>query len=101
MVLCSVCEPVMSYPPQHLQVGHALLQGLAELSKQALLLQELGISSVSSWLEEAVIINVPQRLAERTNNLLLRAPNAGIGIKPQTLLQTEREKQVHKNNRLN
>lgn len=47
-------------PPSYLQVRHPLLKGLGVFPQGLLLLQELGVPSFSSRLEEAVVVNVPQ-----------------------------------------
>lgn len=46
--------------PPYLQVRHPLLKGVGVFPQGLLLLQELGVPSFSSRLEEAVVVNVPQ-----------------------------------------
>lgn len=43
----------------YLQVRHPFLKGLWVVSQGSLLLQELGVPSLSSWLEEAIVVDVP------------------------------------------
>lgn len=79
-------------PPPYLQVGHPLLKGLSVVPQGALLLQELGVPSISSRLEEAVVVDVPQRLGEGADDLLLGAPHQALLVKLETPLKdTERE----------
>lgn len=73
-------------PSKYLQVRHPFLKGLWVVSEAALLLQEHGIASVSGGLKEAIVIDVPQWLAQRTDDLLLGAPNCEVRVKLQTPL---------------
>lgn len=74
-----------SYPP-YLQVRHPLLKGVGVFPQGLLLLQELGVPSFSSRLEEAVVVNVPQWLVERADDLLFSIPHVGVQIKLETPL---------------
>lgn len=75
-------------PPPYLQVGHPFLKGLRVVSQEPLLLQELGVPSVSSRLEEAVVVDVPQRLAEGGDDLLLGAPHHAVLVELEAPLKS-------------
>lgn len=78
--------------PPYLQVWHPFLKGLWVVSQSPLLLQELGISSISGRLEEAVVVHVPQRFAEGADDLLLGVPHCTVRVKLETPLRsTQRE----------
>lgn len=77
----------------HLQIGHALLEGLRVLPQRTLLLQELGVVAVGGRLEEAVVEHVGQRLGQRTQDLLLGLPHRGVRVETKTLLQDREEEQ--------
>lgn len=70
----------------YLQIRHSLLKGLWVFSQGALLLQELGVVSVGGRLEQAVVQDVPQRLGQGAQYLLLSLPHRRIRVEPQTLL---------------
>lgn len=67
-------------PDPYLQVRHAFLEGLQVVSQGSLLLQELGVTALSRRLEEAVVVNVPQRLCEGADDLLLGAPHRAVQV---------------------
>lgn len=67
-------------PDPYLQVRHAFLKGLQVVSQGSLLLQELGVAALSGRLEEAVVVNVPQRLGEGADDLLLGAPHRAVQV---------------------
>lgn len=52
------------FPSPYFQVRHPFLKGLCVVPQGPLLLQELGVPSISSWLEEAIVVDIPQRLTE-------------------------------------
>lgn len=80
------------FPPPYLQVRHPFLKGLCVVTQGPLLLQELGVPSISSRLEEAVVVDVPQRLAEGADDLLLGVPHRAVRVKLETpLTETQRE----------
>lgn len=70
----------------YLQVRHPLLKGLQVGPQGLLLLQELGVASFSSRLEEAIVINVPQWLVERADDLLFSIPHSAVQVKLETSL---------------
>lgn len=72
--------------PPYLQVWHPFLEGLRVVSQGLLLLQELGIPSFSSWLEEAIVVNVPQGLGEGADDLLFGVPHRAVQVKLETPL---------------
>lgn len=76
--------------PLYLQVRHPLLKGVGVFPQGLLLLQELGVPSFSSRLEEPIVVNVPQWLVERADDLLFSVPHVGVQIKLETPL-TDRE----------
>lgn len=75
---------------KYLQIRHSLLKGLRVVPQGLLLLQELGVPSFSSWLEEAIVVNVPQWLVERADDLLFSVPHGAVQVKLETPL-TDRE----------
>lgn len=79
-------DPLWPHLPTYLQVRHPLLKGLRVVPQGLLLLQELGIPSFSSRLEEAIVVNVPQWLVERTDDLLFSVPHGAVQVKLETPL---------------
>lgn len=79
--------PFPSSPPPYLQVRHPLLKGLRVVPQEPLLLQELGVPSISGRLEEAVVVGVPQGLVEGEDDLLLGAPHRAVLVKLETPLR--------------
>lgn len=70
----------------YLEIRHPLLKGLGVVTQGALFFQEPGVPSVSCRLEQAVVVDVPERLAEGANNLLLGIPRCTVLVKLQTPL---------------
>lgn len=79
-------DPLWPHLYIYLQVRHPLLKGLRIVPQGLLLLQELGIPSFSSRLEEAIVVNVPQWLVERTDDLLFSVPRGAVQVKLETPL---------------
>lgn len=67
-------------PHAYLQVRYTFLKGLQVVSQGSLLLQELGVPALTGRLEEAVVVNVPQRLGEGADDLLLGAPHRAVQV---------------------
>lgn len=81
-------------PHSYLQVRYTLLKGLQVVSQGPLLLQELGVPALAGRLEEAVVVDVPQRLGEGADDLLLGAPHRAVQVQLEAPL-TDTEQRRH------
>ena len=72
---------------QYLQGRDALAHGLRVLAQQSLLVQELAIAPVAGRLEQPVVQDVLQALAQRAQNPLLCNPHRCIRVESNALLQ--------------
>lgn len=64
------------------------------MAQGSLLLQELGVPALSGRLEEAVVVNVPQRLGEGADDLLLGTPHRAVQVQLEAPL-TDTEQSRH------
>ena len=76
---------------QYLQGRDALAHGLRVLAQQSLLVQELAIAPVAGRLEQPVVQDVLQALAQRAQNPLLCNPHRCIRVESNALLQGGQE----------
>ena len=74
----------------YLQTGDSLADWLGVLSQGALLVQELAVPAVGGGLEQTVVQDVLQALAQRAQDALLGRPHRGVWVETHAFL-TERE----------